>query len=93
MLYGGNMYYLIVYDVTVEKVNKLHRFLKKYMNWIQNSVFEGEIGDADIITIKKYIKEKIDSETDSVLLFSVRDKKYLDKEVIGRERNSTERLI
>jgi len=49
------MYYLIVYDVTVEKVNKLHRFLKKYMNWIQNSVFEGEIGDADIITIKKYV--------------------------------------
>ena len=87
------MYYLIVYDVTVERVNKLHRFLKKYMNWIQNSVFEGEIGDADIITVKKYIKETIDLETDSVLIFSFRDKKYLDKEVNGRERNSTESMI
>ena len=87
------MYYLIVYDAGEERVNKLHRFLKKYMNWIQNSVFEGEIGGADIITIKKYIKETIEPETDSVLIFSFRDKKYLDKEVIGRERNSTESMI
>jgi len=87
------MYYLIVYDLGVERVNKIHRFLKRYMNWVQNSVFEGEVGDADIITIKKYIKEKINPETDSVLIFSFKDKKYLDKEVIGRERNSTENMI
>lgn len=87
------MYYLIVYDAGVERVNRIHRFLKKYLNWIQNSVFEGELGDADYLIVKKKIKELIDSETDSVLIFSFKDKKYLDKEVIGRERNSTETII
>lgn len=88
-----NMYYLIVYDAGEERVNKIHRFLKKYLNWIQNSVFEGELGEADYIVVKKKIKELIDSETDSVLIFCFNDRKYLDKEIIGRERNSTETII
>ena len=83
------MYYIIVYDVGVEKVAKLHKYLRTYLTWVQNSVFEGELGDADILSVKKHIKEIIDSETDSVLLFRFRDRRTFEKEVIGKERNST----
>lgn len=83
------MYYIIVYDVGVEKVAKLHKYLRTYLTWVQNSVFEGELGDADILAVKKHIKEIIDSETDSVLLFRFRDRRTFEKEVIGKERNST----
>lgn len=86
------MYYIIVYDVNVEKVAKLHRFLKRYLNWIQNSVFEGELGEADYLIVKRKVKEIIDPEIDSVLIFSFHEKNC-EKEVIGRERNSTDTII
>jgi len=86
------MYHIIVYDVGVEKVAKLHKFLKRYLNWVQNSVFEGELGEADYMIVKKQMKEILNVEVDSVLIFRF-NKKSCEKEVIGRERNSTDTII
>lgn len=87
------MYYLIVYDVDVERVNKIHKFLKTYLNWIQNSVFEGELGDADYIKVKKRISEIIDKNVDSVLIFKFRDKYSFEKESLGKERNPVTNIM
>ena len=87
------MYCIIVYDVGVEKVTKLHKFLRKYLCWIQNSVFEGELGEADYVAIKKRVKELLDLKVDSMLIFRFRDKYAFEKEIIGKERNSTETII
>lgn len=35
-------YYVITYDVSEQRVNKVRKILKKYFVWVQNSVFEGE---------------------------------------------------
>lgn len=37
------MYVLIAYDVDAKRVAKVHKVLKKYLTWTQNSLFEGEI--------------------------------------------------
>lgn len=87
------MYYLVVYDVDVERVNKIHKFLKTYLNWIQNSVFEGELGDSDYIKVKKKINEIIDKNIDSVLIFKFRDKYSFEKEVVGRERSPVTNIM
>ena len=87
------MYYLIVYDVDIARVNTLHKYLKRYLTWIQNSVFEGELGEADYVAVKKYITKLIDREKDSVLIFKFRDNYSCEKEVIGRERNPITNVI
>ena len=87
------MYYLIVYDVDVERVNKIHKFLKQYLNWIQNSVFEGELGDADYVKVKKRINEIIDKNADSVLIFKFRDRYAFEKEIVGRERSPVTNIL
>ena len=46
------MYVLIVYDVSVERVSKVHKLLKRYLNWRQNSVFEGEVTNSQIEAVK-----------------------------------------
>ena len=51
------MYVIIVYDVNVERVSKVCNFLRQYLNWIQNSVFEGEITKAELLKIKKWIEK------------------------------------
>ncbi len=37
------MYVIIVYDAGVKHLNKVRIFLKQYLDWVQNSVFEGEL--------------------------------------------------
>ncbi|MDK2781745.1 MAG: CRISPR-associated protein Cas2 [Archaeoglobi archaeon] len=35
------LYVIIAYDVNVQRVNRVKKFLRMYLNWVQNSVFEG----------------------------------------------------
>lgn len=87
------MYVLLVYDVGVKRVAKVLKFLRKHLNWIQNSVFEGHVTDAQLLKIKNGLKHIIDTETDSVIIFIARSEKWINKEVMGQEKNPTSNLI
>lgn len=80
------MYIIIVYDINVERVHKVHKFLKTYLHWQQNSVFEGEITNAQYQTIIENLKEIIDENSDSILIYTF-PKKYLNKKILGIEKN------
>ena len=87
------MYVLIAYDVEVARVTKVHKFLKRHLHWVQNSVFEGELTDAQIETVKAGLQRLLVHETDSVLLYTARDRRWLNREIIGRERGETGNLV
>ncbi len=87
------MYCIIVYDVVVSRIDSVRITLKQYLNWIQNSVFEGEITPADLLEIKSKITGLINLEEDSVLVFTVNNSKWIDKAVIGMEKNNTGNII
>ena len=87
------MYILIVYDVDVKRVGKVHKFLKRYLHWVQNSVFEGELTEAQIEALKSGLSKIIDRTLDSVLMFVARERRWLEREVIGRERGEIGNLI
>jgi len=87
------MYTIIVYDVGIERVNKVKAFLRQYMTWMQNSVFEGELTDAEFMKVKKGIENIIDEDYDSVLIYTIRDKKWLNSQILGIQKGSTDNII
>ena len=87
------MYVLVVYDVKEKRVVKVHKFLKRHLHWVQNSVFEGELTEAQIEAVKSGLQRIIESDMDSVLMYTARDRRWLSKEVIGRERGETGNLL
>lgn len=87
------MYVLIVYDIAVERVTKVHKLLKRYLNWRQNSVFEGELTEAQIEAVKQNLNNIINDETDSVLFYIARDEKWLRREELGNQRGTTENFL
>jgi len=87
------MYVLIVYDVGEKRVQKVLKFLRKYLTWIQNSVFEGHVTDAQLLKIKNGLKRITDKKEDSVILFIARSDKWIKKEIIGQEKNPTDNFI
>lgn len=87
------MYVLIVYDVSVERVAKVHRHLKQFLHWRQNSVFEGELTDAQIEKVKNGLRNIINTEADSILFYIARDEKWLKREHLGKDGKSDTNLI
>ena len=86
------MYYLVVYDIAEKRVNKVLKFMRKYLNWVQNSVFEGELSDGLFEEMKVKLRKIINLNEDSVLIYSM-EKKWVDREVIGVERSEVSRII
>ena len=52
------IYLIIVYDVNIERVNKVHKFLRTHLHWQQNSVFEGEVSKSQYNIILEKLKMK-----------------------------------
>ncbi len=88
------MYVILVYDIGVKRVGKMLKLCRKYLSWIQNSVFEGEITEVRLkeLTLKAEKIMKKD-EGDSLIIFSSRSEKFLDKQIIGQERSSTDTFL
>lgn len=87
------MYIILVYDCGEKRVGKMLKLCRKYLNWIQNSVFEGEITEVKLKELKLRAEEIMEKEEDSLIIFSSRDEKWLDKEIIGKERSSTDNFL
>jgi len=79
------MYVVIVYDVDVSRVNKINQFLKQFLYWRQNSVFEGEITQSQLEKIKTWIKKFL-KEDDKVIIYILPSKKILQTVEFGKSR-------
>ena len=87
------MYVLIVYDIEVSRVTRVHTFLKRYLHWVQNSVFEGELTNPQIERVKAGLRRIMVEAVDSVLIYTARDRRWLARESIGHERGETGNFV
>jgi CRISPR-associated protein Cas2 len=87
------MYVILVYDVGEKRVAKACKFCRRYLNWVQNSVFEGELTDARFARLKSGIRRMIAEDEDSVLIYRLRDEKLMNREVIGLEKSPTDNIL
>ena len=63
------------------------------MKWVQNSVFEGELSRGEIEKIKLGLKRIINEREDSILLYKAHNKKWVEKEKLGIEKNEVTTII
>lgn len=87
------MYVIAVYDVDKRRVAKMLKLCRRYLNWIQNSVFEGEISEVKLLEFKQEAMLLMDEETDSLIIFNTRQEKWLDKEVVGHEQQNLDTFL
>jgi CRISPR-associated protein Cas2 len=87
------MYVILVYDVDTKRVGKMLKLCRRYLNWIQNSVFEGELTDVKLKELIFEAKKIMKPETDSLIIFKSRQEKWLEKQVIGKEKNELDNLL
>lgn len=86
------MYVILVYDVDQKRTAKMLKLCRRYLSWIQNSVFEGEISEVQLKQLAAEAKNMMD-EKDSLIFFKSRDEKWLEKEIVGDGRASVSNFL
>lgn len=87
------MYVILIYDIGEKRVGKMLKLCRKYLTWIQNSVFEGEITESKLEELKDKAKKIMNQDLDSLIVFKSRNEKWLDKEIVGLEKNSLDNIF
>ena len=87
------MYVIIVYDIEVERIDRVRKYLKQYLNWVQNSAFEGELKEGELEKIKVGLGKLIEKEKDSIILYKAPDQKWVTKEVLGTEKSEVSTVL
>ena len=86
------MYVILVYDVDQKRTSKMLKLCRRYLSWIQNSVFEGEISEVQLKQLNAEAKNLMEDK-DSLIIYKSRDEKWLQKEIIGDERASISNFL
>ncbi len=86
-------YYIVVYDVNEKRVEKIHKILRTYLQWRQNSVFEGYLGEDEIAELKRKLNSVINEEEDSILFYSLPNDKVLKCFHLGRPPDEFDNVI
>jgi len=87
------MYVILVYDMKQQRVGRMLKLCRRYLHWIQNSVFEGEISEVKLTELLVKARTIMDEEEDSLILFKSRTQQWLEKQVVGRERSSLDTIL
>ncbi len=87
------MYVILVYDCGEKRVGKMLKLCRKYLNWIQNSVFEGEISEVKLKELSLKAKNIMNVEEDSLIIFSYKTNKWMTKVIIGKEHSGTDNFL
>ncbi len=87
------MYVVIVYDVEQKRVAKVCQLLRRYLYWVQNSAFEGELTEAQLERLRYELSELIEPDYDSVYIYRWRDRSLCQKQVLGQEKSLSEPFV
>lgn len=87
------MYVVLVYDIEQKRVNKVCQYLRRHLIWVQRSVFEGDLSEGRLEKIKAGLRRIINPRYDSIYIYKVRERRWVDREVLGVEAAPIDHLI
>ncbi|NLX61099.1 MAG: CRISPR-associated endonuclease Cas2 [Tissierellia bacterium] len=90
---GDFTFVILVYDFNVKRVAKALKITRKYLNWVQNSVFEGEISRANLTKLKLELNSIMNPEEDSVIIYTFRSLRYSERIEMGLKKGGDEFII
>ena len=93
------MYVVLVYDISIKDhkgsriMRQVFKKCKEYLNHIQNSVFEGELTEGQVMQLKYELSELIRADKDSIIFFICSKGDWLNKDIFGLNKNAFSNLL
>ena len=87
------MFVILTYDFEEKRVQKALKICRKYLHWVQNSVFEGYLSFGKLEKLKMELMKIMDETTDSVRIYTLDSEKYVEKEILGVNKEESDGFI
>jgi len=87
------VFVILVYDVNEKRVAKALKICRKYLYWVRNSVFEGEITFARLEQLKVELRKSLNAKEDSVIIYQFDSMKYSHLEILGLRRGGQTEVL
>jgi len=84
---------IAVYDVAVERLDRVRGTLKQYLNWVQNSAFEGELSDGKLEELVLKLADVMDQSSDSVIIYTTSNPIWVRKRILGVEKSEVTQIL
>ncbi|WP_128894063.1 CRISPR-associated endonuclease Cas2 [Longirhabdus pacifica] len=81
------MFVIITYDIGQKRVGKVCKKLREYLDWTQNSVFEGEITKGLLSKCLSELNHIMDKNEDSLYVYQINNPRNIKKVVHGQEKS------
>jgi len=86
------VYVVVVYDMEADRTRLMLDFLRKYLTHVQNSVFEGEITEGDLETIRAKVQDTLKSG-ESAIIYRMSSESYVERTVVGDDPTEDARFL
>lgn len=87
------LFVIMVYDVNQKRVGKVLKKSREYLYWVQNSVLEGEISEANFKKLRYEILRIIKESEDSVIFYTFRTTTYSKREELGIKKGGDDNIL
>ena len=96
------MYLVLIYDIALSPEEKakdarvlrnVFKACKKYLSHIQNSVFEGELSEPQLLALKLELGKYLRKERDSCIIFRGRNNIWMNKEFLTKPIDYTSQFL
>ncbi len=75
---------ILSYDVSVDSDRKVFNIVSRYLIHRHKSVFDGYLSESSLYVLLRELREIINVEKDSILIYSVKKNGFKDRLCIGR---------
>lgn len=86
------MHVILTYDISGSHVRKVLKLCRKYFNWMQNSVFEGDITEGNYNSFEYQLNVLMKAK-DSVIVYKIPKEQWVDKTILGLEKGQTDTFL
>lgn len=83
---------IAVYDVNQKRTGKMLKLFRRYLTWVQNSVFEGDLTPAQL----KQLQQEADTllkDNDGIVFYQLRDERYVERTALGVDNTNRSRFL
>ncbi|TQN30271.1 CRISPR-associated Cas2 family protein [Haloactinospora alba] len=87
------MFVVVVYDTLAQRNPRILKTCRHYLHWVQRSVFQGELSDAQHRSFTQTVKRQLDTEYDSVLIYRIQSPQLVQTETIGQHPGTTSPVL
>ena len=69
----------------MDRIDKVRAILKRYLFWVQNSVFEGESNEASLQSMMQEVRRVIKEDYDSIVIYEMNSPKTFKRTLLGTD--------